>query len=272
MNDHVLTRREELLADGALDWLEGGDATAFDALLRDAAVRADFAAIERTAAVASLALGEPPAAVPADLVRLTAKLQADALAFFAGRGRPDGSAPRLVGPAPAPEPPMGQAQATPPSHHVLRVLPWLLAAASLLILLWPQFVGQPAPAVARAALLKSDAMLVQCDLQPGPSPRGGEVTGDVVWAADRQEGFLRLRGLPPLDPGHRYQLWIVDATREGPPVDGGLLDLPPSPGEVVVHVASRLPVQKAAAFVITLEDAKGVVVSQREHVVAIAKP
>lgn len=260
MSDSVPTRREELLADGALAWLDDADEPVFTALLADSSARCEFAALEQAAAAASLGLLEPAIAGAAgggaaDLVRLTAKLQADALAYFAAH--PAATASRL-----------------PDRHRGWRSVPWLLAAASLLLLLWPgRGDDRPVPpAAARAVLLQSNAPVVSCAWQPGPSPARGEVAGDVVWDAARQEGFLRLRGLPALDPEHRYQLWIVDAARQGPPVDGGLLALPPDPGEVVVHVAARLPVREPAAFVLTVEAAHGAVVSAQEHVVAIARP
>ena len=41
------------------------------------------------------------------------------------------------------------------------------------------------------------------------------VSGDVVWDASRQVGFLTFAGLEANDPlRHRYQLWIVDAARD----------------------------------------------------------
>ena len=242
---------DELLPDAALGWTD--DATAYTALLQDLEARTEFEQLERTASLAALALAtEDPRVHQADLVRLTTRLHADAVTYFAA-ARPT----------------------TPPLRPFREALPWLLAAASLVLLMWPRreaFVPTIDPVAARADLLLSRHELVQCAWQPGPSPRAGSVQGDVVWDSNDQLGYLRLRGLPELDPGHRYQLWIVDAERQGPPVDGGLLTLPRANGEVIVPVHSRLPVRRAAAFVLTIEPAVGVVVSAQEHVVAIAKP
>lgn len=252
MSDVQPTRREELLADGALAWLDDGDAAAFAAVVRDPAAAAEFAGLERAVATATIACVDPTTTEQARLLHLMAKLEADAQAFFAdrvGQGRP------LA------------AVRSPWS----RLLPWTIAAASLAFAFWPR-AAEPAPATARASLLQTSAHLVRAAWQPGPSPRRGEVDGDVVWDAERQEGYLRLRGLPVLDPSQRYQLWIVDAERQGPPVDGGLLALPPAAGEAVVRVSPRLPVGRAAAFVLTVERAEGAVVSAQEHVVAIARP
>jgi hypothetical protein len=57
--------------------------------------------------------------------------------------------------------------------------------------------------------------------------------GDVVWSPERQQQFLRFRGLVANDPSiAQSQLWIFDAERNAAhPVDGG----------VVVSSRERLP-------------------------------
>ncbi|MBX3462885.1 MAG: anti-sigma factor, partial [Planctomycetes bacterium] len=129
--------------------------------------------------------------------------------------------------------------------------------------------GAP-PAERRAALLASGQALVRWSWQPGPSPLRGEPHGEVVWSTARQEGYLTFRGLPPLDPEHRFQLWIVDGQREGAPVDGGVFAIEDPSRETVVPVHAALPIGRPAAFVVTVEDKAGVVVSKQEHVVALA--
>lgn len=250
MTDVELSRRDELLVDDVLAWTDDAARAELDALLRDPAALGERAAIERAAALAGLVVdGAPADDGAARQAALVARLHADAAAYFAARPRPG----------------------MPWSHRVLHVAPWLLAAASVALLLWPH--GPSAPAAARAALLQQPAtQWVRWDWQPGPSPRRGAVQGDVVWAVGSDEGYLRLSGLPALDAGHRYQLWIVDSARQGPPVDGGVLAMPGASGEVVVPVRARLKVGSEAAFVLTIEAADGVVVSAQEHVVAIAKP
>lgn len=253
MNELEPTRREELLADAVLGWVDEADRAELDALLADPAAQREREQLERAAALGGLAVNAPADGEAAALLAMAAKLHTDAASFF------DTQRARERGPS-----------------RVWRAAPWLLAAASVALVLWPQ--GEPAaievaPAVARSALLqRPNAEWVQWNWQPGPGLRQAQLAGDVVWAVGRDEGFLRLRGLPPLDPAHRYQLWVVDGKRQGPPVDGGLL--PPTEGrdEVVVHVHAKLPVQSEAAFVLTIESAEGVVVSSQEHVAAIAKP
>lgn len=265
MNDPGLTRRDQLLVDGALHALDGPDQPAFAALLRDPAAAAEFAALERAAALVAiadcaaddLAVGAAGAAVCRD--PLEARVWRDAVVFFAGR-------------APRPAPTMPGRHEPAPGRRLPPAVPWLLAAAALVALLWPRQPAPLPPERARANLLASATPLVRCDWTPGPSPQRGEVRGDVVFDPAQQCGFLRLSGLPELDAEHRYQLWIVDGQRQGPPVDGGLLAPLPGAGEVVLPIQARLPVRTPAAFVLTVEDAAGVVVSAQQHVVAIARP
>ena len=97
--------------------------------------------------------------------------------------------------------------------------------------------------------------------------------GDVVWSPARQEGFMRFRGLAANDPAKaQYQLWIFDAERDDAyPVDGGVFDVPSqAEGDVVVRIDPRLPISRATAFAITVEQPGGVVVSSRERLPLLA--
>jgi len=208
-------------------------------------------AFERTAAMAAAGLAhlsEPPAA-------LRARLAAAGLQFCAGRD--DRSPPaRSV-------------------RHTTRPVPVLafvcgLAAGLLLFLLLGTGGAASEPTSQRRAALLAEPGAVQLAWQTGPSPLSGSVQGDVVWNDARQEGYLTFRGLPPLDAEHRFQLWIVDGTREGAPVDGGLFAITDAAAETIVPVRAKLPIGRPAAFVVTVEPRAGVVVSRQEHVVAIA--
>jgi anti-sigma-K factor RskA len=79
--------------------------------------------------------------------------------------------------------------------------------------------------------------------------------------------------LKPNDPTeHQYQLWIFDGERdERYPVDGGVFNVPAGAAEVVVPIRAAVLVHAAKAFAITIEKPGGVVVSEREHVVALGK-
>lgn len=249
MNDPA-TPFDELLVDAALGQLATDDANAFTALLERADARAELDALERTAALVGYATAPLPSPTAAESAVLLSRLHDDARAFFAGLERAERR------------------------RRPFAPLPWLLAAAAVLPWAWPRTAAtERDPGLDRAALLGSGQPVVQCAWQPGPSERRGEVHGDVVWDAVGQRGFLRLSGLPTLPRHQRYQLWIVDASRQGPPVDGGLLpNADDSHAEVVIPVQARLPVQQAAAFVLTIEDEHGAVVSAQQHVVAIARP
>jgi hypothetical protein len=132
---------------------------------------------------------------------------------------------------------------------------------------------RPAPPTAveeRAALLaKTDSLKIPLGATKDPAGMG--VTGDVVWDPATQRGFLHFAGLAPNDPAmHQYQIWIFDAGRDKRyPVDGGVFDVPANAGEVVIPIRASLMVRKPAAFAVTLEKPGGVVVSGREHVVAL---
>lgn len=247
------TRREALLADAAIGLVDDADRADLAALLQDPAAQRELAELERAAALAGLACDDgAPAPEAAAMLRLASRMHGDAAAHFARQSSTQSSVARL---------------------HPLRVLPWLLAAATIALLLYPHEPSPMAPAQARDALLHQPAAnWVQWPWQAGAAGRDAQVQGDVVWSVDGDEGYLRLRGLPQLDDAHRYQLWIVDSARQGPPVDGGLLRVAATGDEIVVPVRARLPVRSEAAFVLTIEAADGAVVSAQDRVVAIAKP
>lgn len=98
------------------------------------------------------------------------------------------------------------------------------------------------------------------------------MTGNVVWSDELQEGYMTLTNLPANDPASKqYQLWIVDPDRDEKPVDGGVFDIPAHVTTAVIPIRNPLAVTDPKAFVITLEQPGGVVVSKQEIVVALAK-
>lgn len=97
------------------------------------------------------------------------------------------------------------------------------------------------------------------------------MSGKVSWSDKRQEGYMTLSRLPANDPhANQYQLWIVDPERDDKPVDGGVFDIPADAETIIVPIRSALAVHDPKAFVITLEQPGGVVVSKQEVVVALA--
>lgn len=128
----------------------------------------------------------------------------------------------------------------------------------------------PSPAEERAAMLaKSDSLKVT--LGPTKDPAAKGVSGDVVWDPATQKGFLHFVGLASNDPAvHQYQVWIFDAARDQRyPIDGGVFDVPADANDVVIPINASLAVSKVAAFAVTVEKPGGVVVSARQHVVAL---
>jgi len=157
-------------------------------------------------------------------------------------------------------------------------LGWWAAAASFVLAVagwWPRLVGDSAPAdptAARSALLQNPGV-VRVKLAAGPGAEGAALTGDVVFDPATQRGFLLFHDIPANDPRlARYQLWIADGSRREPePVDGGVFDARPAGqrGDVIIPFTAKLPVGAPAAFVVTVEQPQGVVVSKQERVLAI---
>ncbi len=123
---------------------------------------------------------------------------------------------------------------------------------------------------ARDQLVGKARDLIESDF--GGTDAYPKMSGKVVWSDSLQEGYMTLTDLPVNDPGDKqYQLWIVDPTRDEKPVDGGVFDIPAGDKTAVIPIRNPLAVTNPAAFVITLEQAGGVVVSKQEIVVALAK-
>lgn len=96
----------------------------------------------------------------------------------------------------------------------------------------------------------------------GGDERFANCTGEVIWNAEAQTGYMKLAGLPVNDPTQeQYQLWIVDPARDAEPIDGGVFDIT-AQGEVIVPIDAKLRSDSPAVFAITIEQPGGVVVSE----------
>lgn len=149
-------------------------------------------------------------------------------------------------------------------------LGWAAAACFALVLFMSSggSDAEPSRGEQRQALL-SEQQAVQLAFAGTENFSGLE--GDVVWTDESQTGFMRFSGLPVNDPTEaQYQLWIVDPERDERPVDGGVFDIPVGGGDVVIPIRAALRVDDPVAFVITVEQPGGVVVSKQEIVAAIA--
>jgi hypothetical protein len=162
---------------------------------------------------------------------------------------------------------------------------WWAAAACLVLAVagwWPRIVGTPVvngPAPLSAAQeresLLSRENIVRVQLAAASAGQDAALTGDVIFDPVTQNGYMRFRGIPANDPRlTQYQLWIADGARAQPePVDGGVFDVPSTAanGDVIIPFRAKLAVGAPAAFVVTMEQPGGVVVSRQERVLALGK-
>ena len=238
--------------------------------------------LERAAAAVALAGSAPTQPLPPALAERLARQANDHFAAHAGAG---GQPADLAA---------ARAAAAPVPRTAVRsgAYGWFAAAACLVlaVIAWnrppppaPPMVTIPPPAPVippppappsaaeqRAELLaKSDSIKIVLGATKDPAAAG--VTGDVVWDPVTQRGFAHFVGLAPNDPAlHQYQLWIFDGGRDKRyPVDGGVFDMPQAATELIIPIHAALPVLSAKAFAVTVEKPGGVVVSGREHVVAL---
>ena len=160
---------------------------------------------------------------------------------------------------------------------------WLVAAVLAILLVGkfmmdsaPESKGKtadnpsPSPAEAMQQMLGNADDLVESEFDGLEAYEG--MSGKVVWSDSMQEGYMTLTNLPANEPtAKQYQLWIVDPDRDEKPVDGGVFDIPTGDGITIIPIRNPLVVNDPKAFVITLEQPGGVVVSKQEVVVALAK-
>lgn len=259
----------DLLAQRATEGLSPREELELRGLLADApGVEADWlgpaaAAIDRT--VGAMLSGDAGRSTEPMPAALRAKLLADGTAALSGSDT-HVSGPVAIDPV----------QPTAPRRVASPILAWAGWAAAAAVLAWA-VLTRPAPAPgpgpeapivaaspaeARERLIAEAGDLVRAEWAPSDDPVYGAVRGDVVWSSERREGYMRLTGLPANDPAVRqYQLWIVDPARDANPVDGGVFDIRVRDGEAIVPIEAKLPVDRPAAFAITVEKPGGVVVS-----------
>jgi hypothetical protein len=267
VTDELPALLHEQLAVDAADFFAGVPATAAGATVA-------AAASAPSAATASRAPRSSPRSSPRAPWLIAAGVAALAMAFLAGRER--SAAPSLS--PPATTTPVATAPASGPGAGTatLETAP-IVADAAPAPAAGPSpepASGPPEPAAARRSFLAAHRFVVQRSWQAGTDPLGARVRGDVVWDPKSQTGFLRFVGLARNNPlTEQYQLWIFDGRRQQPyPVDGGVFDVTARDGEeVVIPIRSKLHVEFAMTFAVTVERPGGVVVSDRSRVAAIAQ-
>ncbi len=288
-HNELSERLIDLCADYATGLHEQNDMNDLDRLDPDMSAREAFEAV---AAELDIAFAET------DPVDMPDGLEQRLLASVPAPGVPDQPELRLVNDQ---TPPLRTSQQLQSPRGAW--FPWLVAAASVavtgIVLLRPAPEPTPdEPQVALTALEQRDALieahandedLLRYAWTPTEDPAVvGQVTGELIWDEERDEGYMTIAGLEVNDPSQfQYQLWIFDATRPlgdlpqhgdafgglltQRPIDGGVFDITET-GEVVISIDAKLLVKQGVAFAVTVEPPGGVVVSDRSRVPLLAIP
>lgn len=235
----------DLLVQRATEGISDEQQAALDALLREHGLE-DTLELDLAAAAAANAFAlqdtRDPAEAPEHLRR---RLVSDADRFF---GAGSSNVIQL------------------PKRPATGLLGWAAAAMLAIALIFTTVIETGSDITAAEARESLLAEVDGTEVLPWSEPEDpayARVDGNVVWNDGRQEGYLLLSNMPVNDPGEsQYQLWIVDPDRDANPVDGGVFDIPPGPGPVVVPIDAKLTVSRPAAFAITREKPGGVVVSE----------
>ena len=275
-----MSRLEELLADRAVQPLTAEEQRELERLLA-AAGRVDADEFDRAAAAIELALGvrrklEPLPAALRERIATSASLSATQ--FRSAHHRAIADSARAARPSLSP---------MPRSTFILWS-GWAAAAAAILLTIFIAQVarrsdrlGTQSPGVpgatgatgATGAAVAAAKDKLSLPWKPTDDPDGKNVRGEIVWSDALQAGFMHFTGLPKNDPAqHQYQLWIFDSNQDDRyPIDGGVFDIASANGEAIVPIQAKLKVKWPRMFAVTEEKPGGVVVSAREHLVALAQ-
>ena len=200
----------------ALDGLDGDERRAFAAHLAGCATcRADVAAARAVAAQLPLALDDAEPS-PALRARILGAIAEDRAADTAGAS------------APAPLPlPLGARRRLPQAYAVAAVL---LLTLGLGLLGWNLSLQRQVREAAaerdqaRAALAAERAQPRATVATWTLAPTGGQPgSGQVLYMREHQQAIVTISGLPPLQPGQVYQIWLIQNDR---PEGAGVLQAP----------------------------------------------
>ncbi len=267
MNDHdILDRFEELEAGRILGDLDSDEIKEWEKLSADPRCKTDLSLELTAAALDAEFLGNQHAGLPEELLKSLHEGMAE-----------------FVSPHPEKEVVIRPAAwqgllASPKTGWAIAALFAVLLAARSFVEKTPAGLENPvvtapdklSPLEARDSLISEAGDLIKSKF--GGTEDFKQMSGTVVWSDELQEGYMSLTNLPANDPdANQYQLWIVDPDRDEKPVDGGVFDISASDGTAIIPIRNPLVVTRPQAFVITLEQPGGVVVSKQEVVVALAK-
>jgi len=107
------------------------------------------------------------------------------------------------------------------------------------------------------------------DLPDDPATQQ-DVTGDVVWNDELEQGYLRFVGLKVNDPTEeQYQVWVIDERGMEQKVSGGVFNAT-ADGEVIVPIDPALDIGRVALFAVTVEEPGGIMVPDLRRRVVVA--
>ncbi|MFI4917622.1 MAG: anti-sigma factor domain-containing protein [Phycisphaerales bacterium JB060] len=107
------------------------------------------------------------------------------------------------------------------------------------------------------------------DLPDAPAVQQ-DVTGDVVWNDELEQGYLRFVGLDVNDPDvEQYQVWVIDDRGMEQKVSGGVFNAT-AQGEVIVPIDPALDLGRVALFAVTVEEPGGIMVPDLRRRVVVA--
>ncbi len=268
----------ELLAEAALGGLTPEEQQELETAIGPSSDQhPEIQALELALANASIALAESETPIPQQLAD---QLVRDGIQRLGAPPHNAVADPHSSTPTPVPT----EAPTADPSITIIGRIGWLAAAACLVFALvgWLRTPPAPKPLTQIQLASNREKMLASPDAitlewQPwngaADAPVQTNVTGDVVWSDKEQVGYLRFSGLASNSPSdEQYQLWIVDAERGmAQRISGGVFDADGSCSEFIVRFdPAEIPVTKAAAFAITVEQPGGTWVSDMTKAVVIA--
>jgi hypothetical protein len=234
-------RLQELLGTEATQGLSPAEANELDTLLA-LFPEEDADGFELAAAAVHLAMIGTPEEMP---TRLAEKLHLAAVALVPATAKASPKTPR-----------------TRPAW--VTWTGWVVAASLLAALVYTNWPKPPDKSTPELTLAEKRNNLPKDPTAKAVTFEGEKksVSGNIVWSDAKQEGYLEVKGLPPVDAtAGTYQLWIVDGARpkDSPPIDGGVFKVNPD-GTALVRVRNPIQVKNAAAFAITKESEPGGVV------------
>lgn len=269
-------RMIELLADRALGSLAPDDAAELARLLRQYP-QLDTDVLDMAAAALTLACEKTPfEPLPQALADKVHRTLTDEMAKTVVD--PPGAMARPAAPKREPDaraPARAPAKSGKPRVSAVTYIGWAAAAVFFLAAAgtWRMTHPSAVPLANERARIMAEPDSVKTVFAALKDPAAAVAQGDVVWSTREQRGFMRFKGLAA-NPRDKwvYQLWIFDADQDDKfPIDGGVFDVDPSNGDVLVPIQAKIHVNKPTQFVVTIEKPGGVVVSKRERVAMAAK-